>query len=220
MKTKIFFLMGLCLILSVLTGCGVQSSVLPATTVPVRATPTVQPEATDASDQEISPTATEVTNQEAETGCENYLQFCVTSSISGTVTTSATAGTNNGSNKNCTTWAAAGATRILELPMMLAAGPDKVTVALARIGQYTGPGQYELKAVSTQGLTDTFPAVEAAGQTYSNGEGSSAVVTIAADGSGSIQAVKLVQVASVQVTNPDPAARIDFAMKWTCQDIQ
>jgi len=208
MKNRFFNLMGLCLILWGGTACSPQSTVLPATSAPVGAT------------QAILPTATDAMKQPAVPGCEDFLQFCVTSSISGTVTASATAGTNSSSGKNCTAWAAAGPARILELPMMLAAGADKVTVALTRIGEYTGPGQYELKAVSTQGLTDSFPTLEAAGQTYSNGEGSSAVVTIAADGSGSIQAVKLVQQASVQVTNPDPAARIDFSMQWTCRDNQ
>ncbi len=219
MKNKLFYLMSLCLILVVGTGCGVKTSVLPATAIPVQATQTISSPANDANEQQVLPTATEPKTQ-PPAGCEDYLQFCVTSTIQGSITASATAGTNNSSGKNCTTWAAAGAERILELPMMLAAGPDKVTVALTRIGQYTGPGQYELKAVSTKGLTDAFPAIEAAGQTYTNGEGSSAVVKIAADGSGSIQAVKLVQIASVQVSNPDPSARIDFSMQWTCRDIQ
>jgi len=220
MKNKLIHLIGLCLILLAGTGCGAQTSVLPATVVPVRPTQAISLATNNASDQQISPTATEAKKQEAAAGCEDFLQFCVTATIQGTITTTATAGTNNSSGKNCTTWSAGGAARILELPMMLAVGPDKVTVALTRIGQYTGPGQYQLNAVSTQGFTDTFPAVEAAGQTYSNGEGSSAVVTIAADRSGSIQAVKLVQQASVQVTNPDPSARIDFSMQWTCRDIQ
>jgi hypothetical protein len=208
MKNKFFYLLGLCLILLGSTACSAQNSALPATAAPVRAT------------QSIPPAATEARKKQTVPGCDDFLQFCVTSTIRGTVIATASAGANSSSNKNCTTWAAGGAARILELPMMLAAGPDKVTVALSRIGQYTGPGQYEIKAVSSQGPTDTFPAIEAAGQTYSNGEGSSAVVTIAADGSGSIQAAKLVQQASVQVSNPDPSARIDFSMQWTCQDKQ
>jgi hypothetical protein len=118
---------------------------------------------------------------------------------------------------NCTAWAAGGEARVLELPLMLAAGDEKITVALTRIGQYTGPGEYALKTVTTTGLTDMFPAIEASGRTFSNGEGSTARVTITADGSGSIQAVGLVEQASIQVGVPDPAARIDFSMQWTCQ---
>ena len=208
MKNRFLYLMGLCLILWGGTACSAPRSSLPAAAVPVRA---IQP---------IQPTATDAMPQQAVQGCEDFLQFCVTSSIQGTLTTTATAGINSSSNKNCTTWAAGGAARILELPLMFAAGQDKITVALTRIGQYTGPGKYELTAVVTKGLPDIFPTIEAAGQTYSNGEGSSAVVTIAADGSGSIQAAKLVQQASVQVSNPDPSARIDFSMQWTCQDNQ
>ena len=209
MKSRFFYLMGLCLILWGSTACSAQSSVLSATAVPVRATQSIPPAA-----------ATDASKKQAVPGCEDYLRFCVTASIRGTLTATATAGANSSSNKNCTTWAAGGAARILELPLMLAAGPDKITVALARIGQYTGPGKYELAAVATQGMPDIFPTIEAAGKTYSNGAGSSAVVTIAADGSGSIQAAKLVQQASVQVSNPDPAARIDFSMQWTCQNNQ
>jgi hypothetical protein len=205
MKNKFLYLVGLCLILWVGTACGAQTS-LPAAAASVHATQPIPPLATDAKSQRTPP------------GCEDFLQFCVTSSIHGTVTAAATAGANNSSNKNCTTWAAGGAARILELPLMFAAGPDKITVALTRISQYTGPGKYELLAIATKGMPDIFPTIEAAGQTYSNGEGSTAVVTIAADGSGTIQAAKLVQQASIQVSNPDPSARIDFDMQWTCQN--
>jgi hypothetical protein len=220
MKNKLFYLLGLCLMLWGVVGCGAQTTVLPPTAAPVRATQPIAPTTTDASNLPDMPTETDASNQKTEMGCEDYLQFCVTSSISGSVTATATAGTNNSSGKNCTTWAAGGAARILELPLMLAAGQDKITVALTRISQYTGPGQYELIAVTSKGMPDIFPAIETAGQTYSNGEGSSAVVTIAADGSGSIQAAKLVQQASVQVSNPDPSAQIDFSMQWTCRDNQ
>ena len=43
------------------------------------------------------------------------------------------------------------------------------------------------------------------------------MVTVAADGSGSVQATGLVEQASIQVSNLDPNARIDFAMQWTCR---
>jgi hypothetical protein len=220
MKSKLLYLMGICLILLGGTACSTPASVLPTAAAPARATQTISSSTNDRSDQPVSPTATTAENQPLAAGCEDYLQFCVTSAISGTITTTATAGTNNSANKNCTTWAAEGAARILELPMMLAAGSDKVTVALTRIAQYSGPGEYKLVAVTTTGQPDMFPAIEAAGQTYSNGEGSSAVVTIAADGSGSIQAMNLVQQDSIQISSPDPAARIDFSMQWTCHDIQ
>ena len=102
--------------------------------------------------------------------------------------------------------------------MMLAAGEDAVTVALTRIAAYTGPGRYELVTVSTDGIPDMYPTIEAAGRAFSEGEGSTAVVTVNADGSGTLDATGLVEIASLQVTNPDPAARVDFAMQWTCQD--
>jgi len=73
-------------------------------------------------------------------------------------------------------------------------------------------------AVTNSGNPDSFPALEVAGRTFSNGEGSTAVVTVAADGSGSLQATGLVELASIQVSSPDPDARIDLSMQWTCQE--
>jgi hypothetical protein len=72
-------------------------------------------------------------------------------------------------------------------------------------------------AAPSGGMLDLFPAIEVARRTFSNGSGSTAEVTVAADGSGSLQATGLVGQASMQVSNPDPNARIDFAMQWTCQ---
>jgi hypothetical protein len=165
--------------------------------------------------------ATEIaSNPATETGCEDFFPFCVTSGVSGAVTATATAGVGNSASNNCTAWAASGKTRSLELPLMLAAGKDKMTVALTRIGAYSGPGKYELKAVTTIGLPDNFPAIEVAGRTFSNGAESTAVVTIAPDGSGSIEAAGLVEQASLQVANPDPAARVAFSMQWTCQNVE
>ena len=63
-----------------------------------------------------------------------------------------------------------------------------------------------------------FPTIEAAGRAFSYGEGSTAVVTVAADGSGSIEATGLVEIASIQVSAPDPTARVDFSMQWTCRN--
>ena len=154
---------------------------------------------------------------EATVGCEDFFRFCVTSTISGAVDAAATAGMG-GQVDDCVAWVAAGEPRILEMPMMQAAGEDRITHALTRVAAYTGPGSYELKAVATEGIPDMFPTIEAAGRTFSYGEGSTAVVTVAADGSGSIEATGLVEIASIQVSAPDPTARVDFNMQWTCRD--
>lgn len=154
----------------------------------------------------------------ATPGCEDYLRFCVTAESSGTVTAVATTGTNHYQVSNCAEWAAPGAARILELPFITAAGENQVTVALTRIGEYSGPGSYELTAVSTTGLPDMFPTIEADGRAFSHGNGATAVVTIAADGSGTLQATNLVEITTLNVSNPDPAARIDFSMQWTCKE--
>jgi hypothetical protein len=208
MQNKIFHLIGLCTILLAGVACGRATSVAPRlNNTPTNTTQPIQVPVIDADSSPV-----------AELGCEAFNQFCVTSTVQGTVTATAVAGVGSNFNNDCTTWAAGGDPRLLELPLMFAAGEDKITVALTRIGAYTGPGRYELKAVSTKGLPDSFPAIEVVGRTFSNGEGSAAVVTIAADGSGSIQAVGLVEQASIQVSNPDPSARIDFSMQWTCME--
>jgi hypothetical protein len=154
---------------------------------------------------------------EATAGCEDFFRFCVTSTISGAVDATATAGMG-GQVDDCVAWVAAGEPRILEMPMMQAAGEARITHALTRIAAYTGPGSYELKAVATEGIPDMFPTIEAAGRVFSYGEGSTAVVTVAADGSGSIEANGLVEIASMQVSAPDPTARVDFSMQWTCRE--
>ncbi len=150
--------------------------------------------------------------------CEDYFRYCVTASTSGEVNAAVTTGTG-GNIESCAGWSAVGEPRILELPFIVAAGDDRVTVALTRIAAYTGPGTYELQAVVTEGIPDMFPAIEAAGRVFSNGEGSAATVTVAADGSGSITATGLVEQESIQVSSPDPTARVDFEMEWTCRDI-
>lgn len=153
----------------------------------------------------------------AATACEEFFRFCVTSTLSGAVETAATAGMG-GQIEDCAAWVAEGDARILELPMMQGAGEDLITVALTRIGQYTGPGTYELVPVATEGMPDMFPTLVAAGRTFANGEGSAAMVTVAADGSGTVEATGLVEIASIQVSDPDPEARLDFSMAWTCRD--
>lgn len=233
MKNKLFRLVLPGLILSVGMACGFTTPVSPTASQPTQLTePTLalpsempsevpstadsQPTETDISKAETDASKSEADASKSKAGCEEYFRFCVTSTISGAVNATAAAGGGSSVN-NCTAWVEDGETRILELPLMLAAGDEKITVALTRIGQYTGPGEYELKAVTTSGLTDMFPAIEVGGRTFSNGEGSTALVTIAADGSGSLLATGLVEQASIQVANPDPAARVDFSMQWTCQ---
>lgn len=153
----------------------------------------------------------------ADGDCEAYFRFCVAASVSGTVESVATGGV--GANiDTCAVWAAPGEARILELPMMLAAGEDAITVALTRIAAYTGPGRYELVSVSTDGIPDMFPTMEVAGRTFAEGEGATAVVTVNADGSGTLDATGLAEIASIGVSNPDPTARVDLGMQWTCQD--
>ena len=153
----------------------------------------------------------------ADGDCEAYFRFCVAASVSGTVESVATGGV--GANiDTCAVWAAPGEARILELPMMLNAGEDGITVALTRIVAYTGPGRYELVSVSTDGIPDMFPTMEVAGRTFAEGEGATAVVTVNADGSGTLDATGLAEIASIGVSNPDPTARVDLGMQWTCQD--
>lgn len=225
MKHKIILLMSL-LILLASVGCGGENATQP-TSIPLTqmSQPTPVPTQTPATETrpiDVPPTEnlpTEVPAPEASaSACESYFQFCVTATVSGTVNTTATAGMGSSFGNDCTAWAAGGDPRVLDLPMMLAAGEQKLTVALTRLGMYTGPGSYEVVSVSTSGIPDMFPALEVAGRTFSNGEGTSAVVTIAPDGSGSVLATGLVEIASIQVANPDPNARVDFSMTWTCQE--
>ena len=223
MKNRMILLMSGCLVMLAGAACGGKTTVSP-TLSPSAPTNTVQPTLSPSTPtntvQPNQPPATEVPDnaQATTSGCEEYFGFCVTSSVSGTVTGAATAGAGSSFGNDCAAWAAAGDPRILELPTVLAAGENKITVALSRIGAYTGPGSYELAAVTSSGNPDSFPAIEVDGRTFSNGEGSTAVVTVAADGSGSLQATGLMELASIQVSNPDPDARIDLSMQWTCQE--
>lgn len=150
-----------------------------------------------------------------EPACPDYLQFCVTAELRGSVTAEATAGYNN-RNIPCADWAAAGPARILELPGMLSAGDASITVALTRIGAYTGPGTYDLRPETMTGDPDAFPAIDASGRFFTNDPSSTTTVTIAADGSGTLEATALSEHESVQMPTPDPNARIDFTLSWTC----
>ena len=153
----------------------------------------------------------------ADGDCEAYFRFCVAATLSGAVE-SVGAGGMGANIDTCAVWAAPGEARILELPMMQNAGDDAITVALTRIAAYTGPGRYELVSVSTDGIPDMFPTMEVAGRTFAEGEGATAVVTVNADGSGTLDATGLAEIASIGVSNPDPTARVDLGMQWTCQD--
>jgi hypothetical protein len=167
--------------------------------------------------EEAAPQLTAVAEQAETAGCEPYFRFCAEATLRGTVETVAAGGV--GANiPTCAEWAAPGEARILELPMMLNAGDPAVTIALTRIGRYTGPGSYTLLAVAAEGMPDMFPAIETGGRAFNNGPDSTAVATINADGSGSIEATGLVEIASVTVAEPDPSARVDLNMQWTCQD--
>ncbi|MER2599541.1 MAG: hypothetical protein ABTQ73_08480 [Caldilineales bacterium] len=193
-----------------LTACGSQNA--PATQAPTQ--PAAAPAAAD-------PTATPQPAAPAEpaaTACEDYFGFCITAQASGAVEATGAGGWASSSNTDCTALAAAGAARILELPNLLPAGENKITVALTRIGAYTGPGTYTLAASATGGaMPDMFPAVRIADRAFNNGDSSAATITINADGSGSLTATGLVEMDAMQGVTPDPTARLDFAMQWTCQ---
>ncbi|MFZ6026962.1 MAG: hypothetical protein ACOYYS_04535 [Chloroflexota bacterium] len=206
---KLFRLLLPGLVLLVSLGCGFATPVAPPTSPPT-AMPLNQ--ATEPSDEKARESS------ESEAGCEEYFRFCVTSTVSGAVSATATGGVGHSGVDNCTAWAQDGPARILELPLMLGAGETPITVALTRIAAYTGPGEYELQAVATGGgIPDMLPAIDVGGRSFGLGEGSAARVTVAADGSGLLAATGLVETASLQVSAPDPTARVDLAMQWTCQ---
>lgn len=176
----------------------------PATTIPPAAAATAEPVAAQA--------------PAAASACEDYFGFCVTAEASGAVNAAGAGGWASSSRTDCTALAAPGAARILELPNLLAAGAGQIAVALTRIGAYTGPGRYELKAEASGGaMPDMFPAVRIGSRAFSNGADTTAAVTINADGSGALIARHLAEIDAMQGVTPDPNARLDFAMQWTCQ---
>lgn len=180
----------------------------PATMIPPAAAPTVEPAS-------AAPTAKAPA---AASACEDYFGFCVTAKVSGAVNAAGAGGWASSSKTDCTALAAPGAARILELPNLLAAGDQQIGVALTRIGAYTGPGAYTLAATATGGaMPDQFPAVRIGSRAFSNGADTTATVTINADGSGALAAKNLVEMDAMQGVTPDPSARLDFAMQWTCQ---
>src|SRR5512145_1950942 len=120
---KLFHLLlpGLALLLSL--GCGLTAPAAPtANPTPLPPSPTAAPlsQAIQPSDEKAG---------ESEAGCEEYFRFCVTSTVSGSVSATATGGVGHNGVDNCTAWAQDGPARILELPLMLGAGETPITVA-------------------------------------------------------------------------------------------
>lgn len=192
-----------------LTACSGQSVPAPQPTTQLS-----QPTA----DMPVATATLQAPAEPASAACEDYFGFCVSAEASGAVTATGAGGWASSTNTDCAALAAAGDARILELPNLLPAGENQITVALARIGAYTGPGTYTLAAIATGGaMPDMFPAVRIADRAFNNGDGSTATVTINADGSGTLTATGLVEIDAMQGNTPDPNARLDFAMQWTCQ---
>lgn len=180
----------------------------PATMIPLAAAPTVEPKL-------AAPTAKAPA---ATSACADYFGFCITAQATGAVNATGAGGWASSSKTDCAALAAPGAARILELPNLLAAGEQPIAVALTRIGAYTGPGAYALAATANSGaMPDMFPAVRIGSRAFSNGADTTATVTVNADGSGTLAARNLVEMDAMQGATPDPNARLDFAMQWTCQ---
>lgn len=158
----------------------------------------------------------------AEPDCDPYLRFCIKSQVSGAVTASGVSGF--GGAVPCAEWAKGGAGRVLELPNMLPMGDkNKTTVALTRVGAYTAPGEFVLASTrqGTGPIPDVLPAVDTGERSFGEGSGSRATVKIEADGSGRLEATDLVETKAMHRTRePDPAARLNLVMTWTCKDIQ
>ncbi|MFO7680047.1 MAG: hypothetical protein R6X34_08350 [Chloroflexota bacterium] len=165
------------------------------------------------------PTAVPATPEStSNTGCEDYFRFCTHVQIGGSITADFTSGIG-GNVPSCAEWAAGGAARHLDLPMVQAfEQAPPVIVALTALGEYTGPGLYEMQHTKTGALPDMFPSLAIGDQTFERGEGATAVAEVAADGSGTFSATGLVEVTSLQNSSPDPDAQVDLTVTWTCQE--
>lgn len=215
MKKRTSWLVSICIAALAVAACGGQTTTAPTSTSLPANLSAAEATAPPAPVAEAPPAA------EAAALCEEYFGFCVTAAASGAVDATASTGWGSSNNNDCTAWAAGGEPRILELPLTLAAGEGKITVALTRIGAYTGPGTYDLASVATGGaMPDQFPAVRVGSRAFTNGDGSTASVTVNADGSGSLATTGLVEMDAMQGATPDPSARVDFTMQWTCQGQQ
>lgn len=215
MKTPRLTLLSILLATALMAAaCGGDAGPAPATQATTAAA-TEQPAPTMPAAQ---PAAETPAAAAASSACEEYFGFCITAQATGAVEATGAGGWASSSNTDCTALAAAGEARILELPNLMPAGEQQIAVALTRVGAYTGPGTYELAATATGGaMPDQFPALRVGKRAFSNGEGSSATVTVNADGSGTLEATGLVEIDAMQGATPDPSARLDFAMQWTCQ---
>lgn len=212
MKKRTSLLLSICIAALAVAACGGQTTPAP--------TPTSLPANPPAAETAAPPApVVEDTAASAATAlCEETFGFCLTAQVSGAVDATGAGGWASSSSTDCTALAAPGDARILELPNLLAAGEQQIAVALTRVGAYTGPGTYELATVATGGaMPDQFPAVRMGSRAFTNGDGSTASVTINADGSGSLEASGLVEMDAMQGATPDPSARVDFSMQWTCQ---
>jgi hypothetical protein len=150
--------------------------------------------------------------------CEDSFGFCISAQASGALAATGRGGWGSSSRTDCRAWAASGAARVLELPQTLSLGDRQITVALTRIGAYTGPGTYTLANTARGGaMPDMFPTVRIGNRAFQGGADSTATVTVLTDGSGTLVAANLVELDAMQGVTPDPSARLDFAMQWTCQ---
>lgn len=147
--------------------------------------------------------------------CESYLRFCATVQVSGAVTADVTTPASVINMPACATWAAAGPSHHLDVPTAQSFDAQPVVVALTAIGVYTGPGRYELAQSRSGDLPDRFPALSVGGRTFDSDANTTAVVEVAADGSGALTATGLVEMGAA-----DPDARVDLSMRWICQDAQ
>ncbi len=212
MKPRWITLVTLLLAAHVAAACGGETPPTPA-----------RPQATLAPAQP-APALTEApvqTPAAVASACEDYFGFCVAAQASGALTATGRGGWGSSTRIDCKAWAAGGETRILELPQTLSVGDQKITVALTRIGAYTGPGAYPLAATTTGGaMPDMFPTVRIGNRAFQGGADTTATVTISADGSGTLAARNLVELDAMQGVTPDPNARLNFTMQWTCQGKQ
>jgi hypothetical protein len=194
--------------------CGGSATEAPAVQ-PETAAPVQPVQEAPAADQ---PAAEASDAAEPASACEEYFGFCITAQATGAVDATGAGGWASSTNTDCTALAAPGDARILELPNLLAAGEQQIAVALTRVGAYTGPGTYQLASTATGGaMPDQFPAVRVGSRAFTNGADTSATITVNADGSGTLEATGLVEMDAMQGATPDPSARLDFAMQWTCQ---
>ena len=215
MKTRLTLWLALLTLMLAVAACGGAADPPSPTTAapPVKAQATTIPPAAAATAEPVAAQA-----PAAASACEDYFGFCVTAEATGAVNATGAGGWASSSNTDCTALTAAGAARILELPNLLPAGEQQITVALTRIGAYTAPGTYALAATASGGaMPDMFPAVRIGSRAFQGGADTTATVTVNADGSGALATRNLVEMDAMQGATPDPGARLDFAMQWTCQ---